>query len=223
MRLLLVVSLLSAGCASTIQGAAEMPNPALYPDPDEDGRIVSDGIAIRTKDVEMVGFEPSAAPRMSGGLAVRRDPVFFQTAYFEMRSPARIDFLVQLVHRNVEDADPTRQEIWLEDDQGRRFRPSAVDTDASRTQRVNMNLGRTGVTVMQVRGAGWRYNMQVDQSSDRSAEMLQRRALVSFRGGPMLTERTRSLSLVLQAAHRTGRFTWHFTREPTDSAARVRD
>ena len=210
----LLLGLSCGACAGTVQGTAEMPNPTLFPDPDEDGRIVSDGIAIRTKDVEMVGFEASAAPRMSGGLAIRRDPVFFQTAYFEMRSPARLDFLVQLVHRNIDDADPARQEIWLEDDQGRRFHPSAIDTDASRTQRINMNLGRTGVTVMQIKGSGWRYNMQVDQSSDRSAEMLQRRALVSFRGSPMLTENTRSLSLVLRAAHRTVRFTWRFSRQP---------
>ena len=215
MRPLLLLGLLLGACASSIQGAAEMPNPVLFPDPDEDGRIVSDGIAIRTRDADMIGFEPSAAPRMRGGLAIRRDPEFFQTAYFEMRSPARLDFLVQLAHRSAEDADPKRQEIWLEDDRGRRFAPTRVDTDASRTQRVNMNLGRTGVTVMQIKGAGYRYKMQVDEGSDRSSEMLHRRALVSFRGGPMLTESTRSLSLVLRAAHRTVRFTWRFTREPS--------
>lgn len=50
------------------------------------------------------------------------------SAYFVVVSKDRLRFHVRLVHKWKQIADPSRWRVWLEDDQGNRFYPEAIDS-----------------------------------------------------------------------------------------------
>lgn len=197
------------GCAANLKGHADMEHPLAAAEREDSGSVVSDGIAIPTKDPEVIAFEGTHAPRTQGG-ALRYNPTFYQTAVFEMVTPDRVDFMVELQHRNADYADPREYQVWLEDDAGHRVSPVHIEGTPLRAEKVTMNLGRVGIPVMQVRAPGMTYVMRVSEDSDRSMMIQRRRSLLTFEGRGLIRPETKRLSLVLRNDHRTLRFTWNF-------------
>lgn len=111
------------GCARTFRAEAVQPNPIVAPN--ETARQ-SEKVTIVTGDMEL---EMPYAPDPTQRVAVARNARYplINQASFTMVSRDRLRFHVQIDHKWQDWADLTTWEVHLEDDQGHRWDPEAVE------------------------------------------------------------------------------------------------
>lgn len=120
---LAVVLLGGAACTRTFRGTVVQPNPLAQP---TETLRDSEEVVIVTGDMELnVPKEANRAQRASP-LNLRRYPLK-NIASFTVVSRDRLRFHVQLEHKWQEWADPSRWDVYLVDDRGRKWRPESTE------------------------------------------------------------------------------------------------
>jgi len=114
---------LSSACTRTFRASTVQPNPLA--EPNETLRD-SEKLTIVTGDMELnVPKEPGRAQRVSP-MAMRRYPLK-NSASFTLVSRDRLRFHVQLEHKWQEWADPSKWDVYLVDDRGRKWVPESIE------------------------------------------------------------------------------------------------
>jgi len=115
--------ILATACTRTFRASVVQPNPLA--EPNETLRD-SEKVVIVTGDMELnVPKEPGRAQRVSP-MAMQRYPLK-NTAAFTVVSRDRLRFHVQLEHKWQEWADPSKWDVYLVDDRGRKWVPESVE------------------------------------------------------------------------------------------------
>jgi hypothetical protein len=118
-----VVLGMAGGCTRTFRGETVQPNPLAKP---TETLRHSEKITIVTGDMELDTPEPASGSQRASLVRNNKYPLYNQ-ASFTIVSRDRLRFHVQIDHKWQEWADLGTWAVRLEDDQGRRWEPEAME------------------------------------------------------------------------------------------------
>jgi hypothetical protein len=204
---LVVVTGLGTGCTRTFRGEAVQPNPLARP---TETLRHSEKITIVTGDMELENPEPPSATQRAALVHNNRYPLYNQ-ASFTIVSRDRLRFHVQIDHKWQEWADLGTWSVHLEDDQGRRWEPEAVEhaktkmmtTMWDREQRTAVR-NRFG-DIVAINDDGWRNRQTLG-----SLSVFRGKADFVFYQRDLFHANVRKLKLVVRHPGVAFQFVWKF-------------
>lgn len=196
----LALLVLGAACGKTLQAQTTQPNPLKYPAELEKR---SEKLVIHTKDMELP-----------------RSFLLKQWAYFSIVTRDRLRFHVRVTHKWEEYANIATWDVWLEDDNGRRYRPEAKEVRANKHitrvwdhERQTAQWNRYG-DVRQLNGDGYKERVTL-----ASLDAYAGTGDFSFHSQDLFTREVRRLTLVMKRGDYQLRFVWRFSDDPTEWTA----
>lgn len=200
MRRILVLLLVGAvgalgGCGRTLKTSAYQANPLTYP---ADTLRESRRLHIDTKDIEL----PSQ-------FRLR------QSAYFAVVSRDRLRFHVTVVHKWEEMADIRGWNVWLEDDRGRVFQPSAKEKRSNKHLADFWEREMRSATynafgdVVKVANDGWRRRLPFE-----AVDVFRGQGDYVFFAPGLFDARVKQLTLHMERNGITYVFAWNFVQAP---------
>lgn len=205
----LLAALVNTGCVRTFRGKVVQPNPLLFPN---ETLRESEKVTIVTGDMEL--NLPHAVPTSDGGVEVSRRYPLKNAASFTVVSRDRLRFHVQIEHKWQEWADLHTWDVYLVDDQGRRYEPEAVERAAAKHLATMWDYEQRSV----VRN---RLGDVVGVNRDGHLRRVPLGSLSVFRGNgdfvfysrDIFTPDIKGLTLVLARTTTAFAFTWRFAEE----------
>ena len=195
------------GCGRTFRAEAVQPNPVATP---TETLRHSEKITIITGDMEL---EAPDAPGDTQRVALIHNhhyPLYNQ-ASFTIVSRDRLRFHVQVDHKWQEWADLHSWDVHLEDDQGRRWDPEAVEHATTKIMTTMWDREqRTAVRnrfgdVVAINDDGWRNRQTLG-----SLSVFRGKADFVFYQRDLFHANVRKLKLVVKRPGETFEFTWNF-------------
>jgi hypothetical protein len=214
---IVMVLLLASGgaCGRTFKGTAVQPNPLASP---TETLRHSEKITIVTGDMELDKPDPAEEGRRATAVRNNRYPLVNQ-ASFTIVSRDRLRFHVQIDHKWQDWADLNTWEVALEDDQGRRWVPEAIEhaktkimtTMWDREQRTSIcsAAGRDArgncFNTIGFQDDGWRNRQTLG-----SLSVYRGKADFVFYQRDLFHPQVRSLRLLVKRPGEAFQFTWNF-------------
>ena len=209
LAVMVVVAGLAAatGCTRVFKASVVQPNPLVKP---TETLRDSERVVIITGDMELnVPRQPEKAQRVS--VASHRRYPLENAASFTVVSRDRLRFHVQLEHKWQEWADLRSLEVYMVDDEGRRYLPDSVE-HASTKHLVSMwdreirsaRRNRFG-DIVAINEDGWRRRQSLG-----SLSVFRGKADFVFYRRDLFTPRERKLKLVVRRPGQAFEFTWNF-------------
>jgi len=205
--LILGLALVVGGCTRTFKGKVVQPNPLANP---TETLRQSEKITIVTGDMEL---EAPDAPGDTQRVALIHNhhyPLYNQ-ASFTIVSRDRLRFHVQVDHKWQEWADLHSWDVHLEDDQGRRWDPEAVEHATTKIMTTMWDREqRTAVRnrfgdIVAINEDGWRNRQTLG-----SLSVYRGKADFVFYQRDLFHANVKKLRLVLQRPGEAFEFTWKF-------------
>jgi hypothetical protein len=203
------------GCARTFRAEAVQPNPVQMP---TETLRSSEKVTIVTGDMELEAPDAPEAAKRASVAHSHRYPLINQ-ASFTVVSRDRLRFHVQIDHKWEDWADLTSWNVFLEDDQGHRWAPEAVEHAHTklinevwdREQRTSIcsSSGRdaTGacITTVGVLDDGWKHRQTFG-----TLTVFRGNADFVFYQRDLMRPEVRKLRLVVKRPTEAFEFTWRF-------------
>ena len=207
--LALLAAVVTTGCSRTFRGNVVQPNPLLFPN---ETLRESEKVMIVTGDMEL--NLPHAVPTKDGGVEVSRRYPLKNAASFTVVSRDRLRFHVQIEHKWKEWADLETWKVYLVDDQGRRYKPEAVERARAKHLATMWDYEQRSV----VRN---RFGDVVGVRRDGHLRRMPLGSLSVFRGNgdyvfysrDIFTPDIKHLTLVLERTTTAFAFTWRFAED----------
>ncbi len=205
--LLLVVVALSGGCSRTFKGTAVQPNPLVT---QHETLRQSEKITIVRGDMELEEPDPANDAQRVSVAHNHRYPLLNE-AMFTMVSRDRLRFHVQVDHKWQEYADLKTWQVYLIDDQGRKWVPEAVEHANTRIitrmwdREVRTARRNQYGDIVEIHEDGWKNRQTLGTLS-----VYRGRADFVFYQRDLFTQNVRSLKLVVRRPGEAFEFTWRF-------------
>jgi hypothetical protein len=206
-RRLLVVLLVVGGCSRTFKGTAIQPNPLVN---QAETLRQSEKITIVRGDMELEEPDPAKPAQRASVLHNHRYPLLNE-AMFTMVSRDRLRFHVQVDHKWQEYADLNTWQVYLQDDQGHKWVPEAVEHANTRIitrmwdREVRSATRNQYGDIVAVHEDGWKNRQTLG-----SLSVYRGKADFVFYQRDLFTQNVRSLKLVVKRPGEAFEFTWRF-------------
>ncbi|MCA9674744.1 MAG: hypothetical protein H6709_15400 [Kofleriaceae bacterium] len=183
------------------------PNPLVHP---TETLRDSEEVVIVTGDMELNLPKSPAPAQRASPLAYRRYPLQ-NTASFTVVSRDRLRFHVQIEHKWQEWSDPSTWEVYLEDDQGHRWKPESTEHVRTRhmvtmwDQEIRSVQRNMYGDIVAINEDGWRRRVPLG-----SLSVFRGRADFVFYQRDLFSSDVKSMTLVVRRPGLGFEFRWAF-------------